>query len=89
MRKLNWKQGDCHPKDKYVFFGGMHLDCSYEEKQWCSYASFLGRSQVGELFDSLKEAQEDCVRLAQQLLAEYHTHLARIMKSFDVDCDEI
>jgi len=87
MRKIKWQKRSLYPGDRRAFVNGVDLDCNYEDKKWCSSARLGTCVKMGVWFDSLKEAQEDCVRLAQQILTEYHECMARIMKSFDMECE--
>ena len=88
MRKLKWKKRDGYPEPRWVCLNDVSLDCFYINKKWRSAARFNSRSEFGTWFNSLKEAQEDCIRLAKQMLTEHHECLARAMKSFDVDSEE-
>lgn len=89
MRKIKWKKVDGYPKDRRILVNGIDLDCSYIDGQWCSYVCFGTYSKVGGGFDSLEDAQEDCVRLAKQILMDHYECLVGIMKGFDVSYEEI
>lgn len=89
MRKIKWKNAPNCPSVKIALINGVLLDCVYENGQWCSYINFGAYTKVGEWFSSLEKAQEDCVQLAKQMLTDLNECLVSVMKSFDVNCEEI
>lgn len=89
MRKIKWKNVPLYPKDKVAIVDGVRLDCGYEDRHWCSYVCFGGAVKIGSWFYLLKDAQEDCIQLAKQMLIDHHECLTSTMKSFDVSCEEI
>ncbi len=89
MRKLKWKKGDFDSRDSYAFLNGVCLGCCYylSLDKWLSHIVLGANDRAGLWFDSLEEAQEDCVQLAQRILLEYHECLVETMKSFDLEVE--
>jgi hypothetical protein len=87
MRKINWKMRHGDTRDRQAFVNGVGMCCDYENGMWLSSA-YLQRCKVGTWFKSLEDCKADCVRLAKQVLEDHHHCLAKIMKSFDLDCEE-
>ena len=89
MKKIKWKKRDGLSGYRRAFVNGVNLDCYYGDKQWHSSARFNSCYEFGGWFNLLKDAQEDCIRLAKQILTDHHECLARAMKSFDVNSEVI
>lgn len=95
MRKIKWTPTN-RDREKYakvqigciVMRANVFYPTQGKMKRWRAYVSVQGRSRtlrVGPIRKSMAKAKEDSVRIARELLLDYHTCLLAEMQNFDIE----
>lgn len=93
MKNIKWKKGHYSSETVYAETGNIHLRCFHRQtsmgRSWWYCSVYLGKwYHAGPTRYSLVKAQEDAVRICEELLIDLHTALEQEMKSCGVEANE-